>query len=247
MKHDGKGYALPSTKKAEENYATVNLTQKRMSQRKKKQTTGDGGNTAVTRESPIPPSPPPLDPELVDEDMKTEPSVPPRLPQSEELVEATKVEPPYAKVNKLVEPTKVEPPYAKVNKGKISDSEQPSGTEETGGDDEIDPYAAVDIQVLGGVPVMQVTTEREYESIDNVMSPSSQQPPVNVVLSDMAGEYACVRSDATISPIPTHPMPDPSTGSVATAHDTPANDATAQEQTPEDEHLANSSPERTEL
>ena len=233
VKHDGKGYALPSTKKAEENYAIINLTQKRMSQRKKKQTTGDGGSAAVASESPIPPSlPPPLDPDLVDEDMRTEPSVPPRLPQSEELVE----------------PNKIEPPYAKVNKGKIADLEQPSGTEEYGDDDEIDPYAAVDIQVLGGVPEVQLTTEREYDSIDNVMPPQPQQPSVNVILSDVEGEYACVRSDATISPIPTHPIPDPATGSVA-AHDTSADDTTAttRELAPDDEHSTNSSAEHTEL
>ena len=217
VKHDGKGYALPSTKRKEEEYATVNLTQKRMSQRKKKETGGaENVAAAIKSQSPLPPSPPPpLDPEMVDEDIRREPSVPPRLPQSEELVE----------------PDKVEPPYAKVNKGKVTDSDQPSATEEIGGDDteEIDPYAAVDIVVLSGVPEMQVTTsDREYESIDNVMSPPPQHTPVNITLSELEGEYASVRSDATIYP---------PTNAVTTAHDslTPTTTAAAARgQTPND-------------
>ena len=242
VKHDRKGYALPSTKKKEESgYATVNLTQKRMSQRKKKET-GGAENVAekIKSQSPPPPTPPPLDPEIVDEDIRLEPSVPPRLPQSEELVE----------------PDKVEPPYAKVNKGKVADSDQPTATEETGDDDddeEIDPYAAVDIVVLGaGVPEMQVTTtDREYDSIDNVMSPPPQHNPVNITLSELEGEYASVRSDAIISPMYTHRRPDPATNA-ANDTQTSTNTATgaavaAHGRAPNDEHSITTSAEHTEL
>ena len=198
VQRDGKGYALPTkrTSTSEENYAVVNLTQKRLSQRKKKEKGGAGKDTDVVKSlpesSPPPSSPPPLDPELVDEDLKQEPSVPPRLPQSEELVE----------------PDKNEPPYAKVNKKKVSESDQTSATAEVTStvdeseDDEIDPYAAVDLLVMGnGEPQTKVTpSDREYDTIDNVMSPpGNHNPPVNVTLSELEGDYACVRSDATIS------------------------------------------------
>lgn len=229
VKRDAKGYALPSTKnKKEENYAFVNVTQKRMSQRKKKEA-GGAENVAeeIKSQSPLPPSPPPpLDPELVDEDMK-EPSVPPRLPQSEELVE----------------PVKVEPPYAKVNKGKVTDSDRPSATEETV--DEIDPYAAVDI-ILSDGGMQVTTTDREYESIDNVMSPQPQHTPVNITLSELEGEYASVRSDATILPMLTHQTLATATNTAATTDDTlsSTNTAAAHGQAPNDAH---SSVEHTKL
>ena len=244
VKRDGKGYALPSTKKTneeshstkkrnEESYAIVNLTQKRMSQRKKKET-GGAENVAevIKSQSPTPPSlPPPLDPEMVDEDIRLEPSVPPRLPQSDELIE----------------PVKVEPPYAKVSKGKVSDSDQPPATEEAVGD-EVDPYAAVDIIVLSGGEMQVTTTDREYDSIDNVMSPPPQHAHVNVTLSELEGEYASVRSDATISPMPTHRTPDTATNAVTTANNslTPTSTTAAAPhgQTPNDEH---SSVEHTKL
>lgn len=240
VKRDAKGYALPSTKKTDENnfYATVNITQKRMSQKKRNETGGtkDIAKT-VEPQSPPPPSPPPpsppppVDPALVDDDIKHEPSVPPRLPQSEELVD----------------PDKNEPPYAKVNKNRNTESDQPPPTAETD-DEEIDPYAAVDIEVLRGdnVPQMQITTDREYDTIDNVMSPPPTHNPVNIMLSELEGDYACVRSDATISPLSGHQRVDPGTAAVTTAHDTqtPAN-TTAHRQMPNDERTATSSPEES--
>lgn len=216
VKRDGKGYALPSTKRtsASDNcYAVVNVTQKRLSQKKKKDMGGAKRDADVAKSQSPPPlsappsSPPPLDPELVDEDLKVEPSVPPRLPQSEELVE----------------PEKNEPPYAKVNKKKVSESDQPlatteipSTTGETGDDDEIDPYAAVDLVILGNTaPEVQVRpSDREYETIDNVMSSPTDRNPVNVTLSELEGDYACVRSDATI---PVSQRQDPQPVAVTTA------------------------------
>ena len=225
VQRDGKGYALPSTKRTstgDSRYAVVNITQKKLSQRKNNGMGGterepDVKSQSPPPSSPPPSSPPPLDPELVDEDLKLEPSIPPRLPQSEELVE----------------PEKNEPPYAKVNKKKVSESDQPSATAEIPsttdetGDDEIDPYAAVDLVVLGNsAPEVQVASnDREYESIDNVMSPPSNRNPVNVTLSELEGDYACVRSDATI---PVSQRRVPQTDAVTTAvHDsqTPVNTA----------------------
>lgn len=235
VKHDGKGYALPSTKKNEDRvYATVDLVQKKLSQRKKKETKTNSETTKSlspppASPSPPPPSPPPpIDPALLDDDIKSEPSVPPHLPQSEELVE----------------PDKVEPPYAKVNKGKAKDTSQPSTTADTG--DDVEPYAAVNIVVVGGTPGVQLTTDREYDTIDNVMSPPSNHAPVNVSLSELEGDYACVRSDATILPTTYgHHGPDPKTDHATAHHSTTA---AAHGQTPNIEHTTTTlAEENTEL
>lgn len=227
VKHDAKGYALPSTKKSnEESYAVVNITHKRMSQKKKDMGGTKNDPNAARSQSPLPPSPPPsIDPALLDEEDKHEPSVPPRLPQSEELVE----------------PDKVEPPYAKVNKIRASQCEMPSAMAETGDDgneEEIDPYAAVDIIVLTNGSEMQATTSttREYDTIENVMSPPADHNPVNVTLSELEGDYACVRSDATITPAS---RPHLETAAVSTTNDgqTPAS-AVAHEETSSDENTA---------
>ena len=209
VKRDGKGYAVPSkakNKKDGQGYASVDLLQKRLSQRKKKEAAGGAKNDEGVKSqlspqlspSPVPSPPPSMDPDLVDDD---EPSVPPRLPQSDELIEPEKVEPPYAKVNK--------------NKG---DATQSLITVEVD-DGDVEPYAAVDIVVRSGVSEIQPTTDREYDTIDTVMSPTADRPPVNVVLSELEGDYACVRRDATIATAYSHQGPDPGTGIIPTTSD----------------------------
>lgn len=236
VKHDGLGYAIPNTgDKQLENYATVNNTRKKMSQRKKKETGGTRIDAeAVKSQSPLPPSPPPpIDPELVDEDIRHEPLIPPRLPQSE----------------KLVEPNKSEPPYAKVNKGKVLGTEQASTTAETGGDGEVEAYASVDVTVICGVPTVQIAVNREYDTIDNVMSPTHHEP-VNITLSEVEGDYATVRSDATILPICDHWRPDPGTDTVVATHnETPANTTAhrAHGETPIEHTMTISPEEQSEL
>jgi len=236
VKHDGLGYAIPSTNNDKSTYATVNITQKKMSQRKKKETGGIRVDAEVVKPSsplpsPPPPSPPPpIDPKLVDEDIRHEPSVPPRLPQSEQLVE----------------PDKLEPPYARVNKGRLADTEQPSTTTETGDDGDVEPYAAVDITIMRGVPAKQITVDREYDTIDNVMP--TRHEPVNITLSEVEGDYATVRSDATISPMCSTQRLHPGTDTIAATHDneTPAN-TTAHGETPTERAMSKSPEELTEL
>lgn len=187
VKRDGLGYALPSRSnvvkivepkqdKGESYYASVNMTQKRLSQRKKQAIAKAKAEVAIVSGEP-PPLPPAIDPALVDDDIKTCPLTPPRLPESDELVEPESSEPPYARVNKLASTSDLPP-----NKENIDN-------------DDVDPYATVDIAVTGRQRTVGLTMDREYDSIDNVMSP---QEPFNVQISQIEGEYASVRSDATL-------------------------------------------------
>ena len=268
VKRDGKGYAIPSTKTAENYYATVNFNQKKMSQRKKETGRGTGNNVETVRHpSPSPPLPPPIDPALVDDDIKCEPSVPLRSPLSEQLVEAHGKESPYAKVTKGKVDSQPSPataegddvePYAavdiKVMRGGELNVQVTSGVDreyDTNGQpspataegDDVEPYAAVDIKVMrGGELNVQVTSgvDREYDTIDNVMPPT-RHAHVGVTLSEVEGEYASVRSDAVILPTCDHQGSDPGTQPVATTHYT--ND----DQTPTPDRATTTSPEKSEL
>ncbi|XP_065897760.1 uncharacterized protein [Dysidea avara] len=186
VKRDGLGYALPSKTsvvkiaepQAESYYASVNITQKRLSQRKKQATANVKASVIATSSGEPPPLPPAIDLALVDDDIKTCPLTPPRLPESDEL---------------LVETETSDPPYARVNKPSTS-SDLPLNEENIDSDD-VDPYATVDIAVTGREQNVGLTMDREYDSIDNVMSP---QEPLTVHISQIEGEYASVRSDATL-------------------------------------------------
>jgi len=185
VKRDGLGYALPSTvkiiepqqDKGESYYASVNITQKRLSQKKKKVTAKVKADVIATPSGEPPPLPPAIDPALVDDDIKTCPLTPPRLPESDELLETETSEHPYARVNKLA-----------------SSSDFPPRVENVDSDD-VDPYATVDIAVTGRERSVGLTMDREYDSIDNVMSP---QESCTVRISQIVGDYASVRSDATL-------------------------------------------------
>jgi len=186
VKHDSLGYALPSKNsvvqivepqqdKGESYYATVNMTQKRLSQRKKQATAKVKAAVIATVSDEPPPLPPAIDPALVDDDIKTCPVTPPRLPESDELLVET------------------EHPYARVNKpATTSSSDLPPN--ENVDNDEVDPYATVDIAVTGRERNVEQTMGREYDSIDNMFPQESR----TVRISQIEGEYASVRSDATL-------------------------------------------------